>query len=159
MSAITYETHRETQSQTKPYIGVLEQRRIFMLEDNLVNQMLALKLLRGAGADVVFERWGTHTLTKLRRAGDVDIILLDLMISDTISGFDIFDAIRTLREFDRTPIAAVSAADPYTTIPQLRARGFSGFISKPLQRATFAPMIARLIAGEQLWSVDYGVLV
>ena len=73
------------------------------------------------------------------------------MLYRGLSGFDIFQAIRAMPEFDQIPIIAISASESTQAIPKARELGFSGFISKPIDEALLADQVARVMAGEQIW--------
>jgi len=81
----------------------------------------------------------------------VDLIILDLMLHNGISGYDIFDQIRAVPTYDAVPIVAVSAAEPAIALPKTQRQGFSGFISKPIDDTLFPKQVAQLLAGEQVW--------
>lgn len=129
----------------------LNNKRIFVLEDNLENKAIAQMLLERAGAIVLVDRWGVETLSNLQRFAPVDAILLDLMLPGLITGYDIFQQIRAQPEFNHVPIVAVSAADSSTALPKARALGFSGFISKPIDFRLFAQQIRLVVNGERIW--------
>ena len=84
-------------------VQALKDKRIFMVEDHAGNMVVMLTLLQGQGATVFHDRWGRETLEKLNKLGPVDIILLDLMISEHVTGYDIFDQIRAQPEFNTVP--------------------------------------------------------
>ncbi len=129
----------------------LQNKRVFILEDNLENKAIAQMLLEYAGAQVIVDRWGTETLPRLKKSTPIDVILLDLMLPGQITGYDIFTQIRQDHEFDDVPIIAVSAADVSTAVPKAQELGFSGFISKPIDFRFFAQQIKRVIDGERIW--------
>jgi len=83
----------------------------------------------------------------------VDLIVLDLMLAEGVTGFDLFDQIRGIEKYAAVPIIAVSAMDPSIAIPKLRKQGFSGFIAKPIDNVQFPRQLACIIAGETVWSV------
>ena len=62
-----------------------------------------------------------------------------------------FDQIKALPGFANTPIVAVSAADSQVEMPKAKARGFMGYISKPINHKVFPRQIAAVIAGKQVW--------
>lgn len=130
---------------------LLQNKRIFIVEDNLANRAIEQILLEQEGARTAFERWGTHTIEKLRQFAPVDIILLDLMFPNDVTGYDIFDEIRKYEEFRHIPIVAVSASDPASAIPKTRAYGFDGYISKPVIFDLFPRQIADLMVGQPVW--------
>jgi len=132
---------------------ILKEKRIFIVEDNMQNRLVFQMSLIRHGASVDFERWGKDTLYHLQNLSRVDLIVLDLQLADGITGFDIFEKIRGLPQYDTVPIIAVSAMDPSIAIPKTKNLGFSGFIAKPIDNAQFPKQLASVIAGESVWSV------
>jgi len=130
---------------------LLKGKRVFITEDNVTNRSVMQLLLEREGATVAFERWGLKTCERLRSFAPVDIILLDLMLPDGMSGLIVYDQIRALSEFENTPIIAVSAKEPDVAIAETQAKGFDGFIGKPINRMHFAQQIADVISGEHIW--------
>ena len=127
-------------------------KHIFIVEDNVQNRVVFQMLLRKQGADVDFERWGQDTVFRLQNSTQVDMILLDLMLAEGVSGFDLYTDIRTqLPQFAAVPIVAVSAMEPALAIPKAQALGFSGFIGKPINGLIFAEQLANILNGESIW--------
>jgi CheY-like chemotaxis protein len=133
---------------------LLAHRTIFIVEDNTQNRVVFKMALSRHGALVEFERWGTNSTFLLRSLPHVDLIILDLMLADGISGLDVFDEIRALPKFDQIPIIAVSAVEPAVAIPQARLRGFAGFLAKPIDAKEFPKQVAKIIEGEQIWATS-----
>lgn len=130
----------------------LRGKRVFYVEDDLKNLTLTQAILEVAGATFTSERWLKNTtLAKLRAAQPLDIILLDLMYPNGVTGYQIFELIRADAAFNHVPIVAVSASDPAVEIPRLRQVGFNGFIAKPITLHTFPKQVAAAIAGEAVW--------
>lgn len=133
---------------------LLENRHIFIVEDNIQNRVVFQMSLMRHGATVTFERWGGGTMDRLASTPCVELILLDLMLADSVSGFDVYDDIRNIPQFRYAPIVAVSAMDAALAIPTARKKGFTGFIPKPINKAIFPQQIAKILSGEQLWNVS-----
>jgi CheY-like chemotaxis protein len=131
----------------------LKNRRIFIVEDNWQNRVVYQMMLIRHEALVNFESWGTNAIASLRKLAHVDVIILDLTLGQGISGFDLFDQIRELPNFETVPIVAVSAMEPAIAIPEARTKGFAGFIAKPIDIRTFPDQLAMIIAGEPIWHV------
>ena len=129
----------------------LHGKRILIVEDNTLNRVVYQMTLGVQGAFLSFDRRGYDALDRLKRSRNWDLVILDLMLYRGLSGFDIFQAIRSLSEFDHIPIIAVSASEPTAAIPKARELGFSGYISKPIDEALLADQVARIIAGEKIW--------
>ena len=111
---------------------LLKNKRVFIVEDNLQNKAIMQMLLEYNGARVACERWGTNTIAIMEKFMPVDIVLLDLMFPNNITGYDVFNDIRAVPAFDHIPIVAVSASEPSVAVPETRRRGFAGFIPKPV---------------------------
>ena len=131
---------------------ILKDKHIFVVEDDAMNLAVIRTILQRAGAIVPFDHWGDTTLDRmLSYPFPLDIILLDIMFPNQVTGYDIFDAIRTIPELSKVPIVAVTASDPDIEMNKARQKGFSGYISKPLNRFNFAHDIAAILEGEEIW--------
>jgi len=129
----------------------LNQKRIFVIEDNIENRVITQMALGLHGVRMEFDRFGRDTLSKLKSFGDVDLIILDLMFPNGITGYDIFDIIRADISFAQVPIVAVSASDAVSSIPRCQAKNFNGFIPKPIDVDLFPTQIEQIIDGQSLW--------
>jgi CheY-like chemotaxis protein len=127
-------------------------RRIFIFEDNVGNRAVMQTLLGREGAVVAFDRWGQDYQEKLEKFLPIDIILLDLMYPNNVSGFDIYDHICSLPAFATIPIVAVSAADAQTAMRKAQEKGFAGFISKPIDLRTFPEQMNCVLEGHPVWA-------
>jgi CheY-like chemotaxis protein len=130
---------------------LLQNRRIFVIEDNLENRFITRVILTEQGAHVEFDRWGRNVIKALHAFAPIDVILLDLMFPNGVTGFAVFDEIRKVPEFESVPIVAVSATDPSAAIPQAKQKGFAGFIAKPVDADLFPQQIARILNHEPVW--------
>jgi two-component system chemotaxis sensor kinase CheA len=130
---------------------LLKNKQIFVAEDDIKNRVIFQMILVRHGARLTFERWGDGAINQLGRLDQVDLIILDLMLAGGISGFQVFDKIRKLPEFNTVPIVAVSAAEPGYAILEGRRKGFSGFIAKPLDDMLFPQQLASILDGEEIW--------
>ena len=129
----------------------LENKRVFVVEDNATNLAIISSILRRSGAEVFYDRWGYKKVQKMLKIGDIDIILLDLMFPTGITGYDVYDVIKSKVELMDIPVVIVSAADPTTEMPKVRAKGMQGFISKPIDHKNFPLMIATVLEGTPVW--------
>ncbi|MCA9970737.1 MAG: response regulator [Anaerolineales bacterium] len=126
-------------------------RRIAVIEDNVTNLAVFATTLRRQGASVIQDAWNTGTTELLLENLPVDLILLDIMLRRGVSGYDVFDAWQAYPELRDIPVVAVSSLDAETEIPKAQARGFAGFISKPISVVNFPGQIAACLAGEKVW--------
>jgi CheY-like chemotaxis protein len=132
-------------------MATMNLKRIFVVEDNIENRVITQMALGLLGARVEFDRFGRDTLSKLHNFGKVDLIILDLMFPNGVTGYDIFDMIRSDSALAAVPIVAVSASDATTSIPRCQAKGFSGFIPKPIDIDRFPKQIEEIMNGHSVW--------
>lgn len=130
----------------------LRNKRVYIVEDNEDNIYVLLRLLRKHGASVQIDWWAKGEREKVLKALPIDVILLDLMLPQGRSGFDVFDELRTIAELDDVPIVAVSAADVSVAMPVAEEKGFAGYISKPVDFELFPQQIAAIIDGDEVWA-------
>ena len=129
---------------------LLTNKKIFVVEDNTMNRVIFQVVLGTNGATVEFDRWGRKTLAKIA-ANKPDLIILDLMLPNGDSGYDIFNDIRSNLEYSSIPIVAISASEPSIAIPKTKTLGFSGFIAKPVDEEYLPQQLADILAGKKVW--------
>lgn len=132
---------------------LLENKRIFVFEDDAMNLAVIRVPLKREGATVYFDRWGQNATEALLKSLPLDVILLDLMYPNGVTGYDIFEEIRHVPAFKGIPIVVVTAADPDREMPIAKSLGLAGFISKPLN-IRFSTHIANAIAGQPIWEAE-----
>ncbi len=136
-------------------LTTLDKKRIFLVEDDLGNAAIIQMLLEQSNARVFRGRWGgKETICLLEKYRPIDIILMDLMLPNGITGFDVFHMIREHPEMADIPIIAVSASDPSSVLPKVRDTGFAGFIAKPVDFANFADQIISVLDGTNRWHLN-----
>lgn len=128
----------------------LRGKRIFIVEDNTLNRVVYTMVLQVSGAFLQFDVWGRDTLQRLK-GFNADLIILDLMLGKDTDGFEIFEKIRKVAEYDTVPVVAISASDPSTSLPKCQKMGFSGYIAKPIEEQILISQVLRLMDGEQVW--------
>jgi len=107
--------------------------RILLVEDNLVNQLVAAELLKVLGMDVTVVSDGTEALDVVRdgKAGQFDVVLMDLHMP-RMDGFEATRRIRGLPHASQMPVIAMSAA----VLPEDRAQSFAAgmvdHVAKPI---------------------------
>jgi CheY-like chemotaxis protein len=123
----------------------LPPQRVLLAEDNVVNQRVAVALLRREGHDVVVAENGRQALEKLE-GGRFDLVLMDIQMPE-MSGLE---AALKIRERERVtgghlPIIALTAHAMKGDEEQCLEAGMDGYVSKPiLPGALFRAMEAVL---------------
>lgn len=130
---------------------LLSDKRIFIVEDNAQNRVIYQIILTRHGAKVDFDRWGRNTVAKMLGLPPFDLIIMDLMLPNGNTGYDIFLSIRNSEKFKDIPIVAVSAADASQSIIKAKSLGFNGFIAKPINDDLFPQQLKQIMSGQELW--------
>jgi two-component system cell cycle response regulator DivK len=130
---------------------LLQGKRIFIVEDKPANLAVMKTILEGHAAVVRYDRWTLEIISRMRDFMPVDLILMDLMFPNKVTGYDLFDQIRAVPEFALIPIVAVSASEPAEAIPLTQAKGFAGFIAKPIDYDRFPQQVAYILNQESIW--------
>jgi two-component system sensor histidine kinase EvgS len=132
---------------------LLKDKRIFVVDDKPVHTMVASLYLQCAGAIVICDWQGNATPEAISKVMPVDLILLDLVLTKTLSGFNLLDKIRHIPHLANIPVVALSASDPNEALPLARKAGFDGYISKPLSRQIINNVVD-VLAGKEVWNGD-----
>ncbi len=107
--------------------------RILLTEDNVINQKVAVGLLRERGHEVVVAGNGREALAAFE-AGSFDLILMDVQMPE----MDGFEATRAIREREQAmgthlPILAMTASAMKGDQERCLAAGMDGYVSKPFR--------------------------
>jgi CheY-like chemotaxis protein len=106
--------------------------QILLVEDNSINQTLALRLLQKHGHHVVLAANGKEALKQISQTS-FDLVLMDIQMPE----MDGLQATRTIRESEREsgahlPIVAMTAYAMQGDQDRCLAAGMDGYISKPI---------------------------
>ncbi|MGH2446159.1 MAG: response regulator [Candidatus Limnocylindria bacterium] len=116
---------------------------ILVVEDTPANQALATKLLRAAGHRVLSGDTAAAGIA-LATAHLPDLVLMDLGLPD----MDGREALREIRATARTAGLRVVAFTAHAMVGDRErslAAGFDGYLSKPIDFATFADSVGALL--------------
>lgn len=100
----------------------------------------------------VFEDSRSFEQRLLELTPQPDLILLDIQV-EPFTGFEMLQMIRTHRDYDSTPVVALTASVMNEEIQMLQNAGFHSIVSKPLNLDVFPDLIKRIMAGEEIWYV------
>lgn len=125
------ETLQSTQPETtKPGLNSLSGVKVLLVEDNLVNQLVAIKLLESMQAAVVVAQNGQEALDKLALE-TFDIILMDIQMP-VMDGLTATQHIRAQTQYSKLPIIAMTAHAREEDKQQCLAAGMNLHIAKPI---------------------------
>jgi two-component system sensor histidine kinase/response regulator len=118
--------------------------RVLLVEDNTVNQVVALGQLQRLGHEGVVASSGLHALDMLKQSA-FDIVLMDIQMPD----IDGYEATRRIRELpgamSRIPIVAITAHALPGEREKCLAAGMNDYLPKPVS-------LAQLGAAIRLWT-------
>jgi len=116
--------------------------KILVVEDNPVNQRVALNLLSNSGYVAEAVGSGEDSLNALQRQ-DYDLVLMDIMMP----GMDGVEATAAIRRWENgrrhIPIIAMTANDVPGDRERYLAAGMDDYLSKPIVPATLKEVIDR----------------
>lgn len=137
MARITGNRSAMTQSQT---------RKVLVVEDNELNMRLFCDLLDAYGFRTFQCRDGAKAV-EIARQEQPDLIIMDIQLPE-VSGLDIT---RWLKDDDKVahiPVLAVTAFAMRADEKRVREAGCEGYLSKPIQIATFIKAVEALMPKE-----------
>jgi len=115
--------------------------RVLLVEDNPVNQLVAVAALRRVGYEPVVVATGAHAL-KAVADEPFDIVFMDLMLPGGMTGVDVAKDIRRREARVRhTPIVAVTAAPGDEGRRQCLEAGMDDFLPKPVDLERMCEMV------------------
>lgn len=123
--------------------------RVLLVEDNRVNQQVALELLRKTGAQVFLAENGREAVQMMDH-GQFDLVLMDIQMP----GMDGLEATKLIRKLDKpgaatVPIIAMTAHGMGQHIQKSIDSGMNGHITKPVEPEALFSTMARWLRGSR----------
>ena len=129
----------------------LDEAYIVLVEDDADARLVALELLRNAGAGYCYARKAADSAVLLaKNLRRVDLFLVDINMP-VKSGYQFLEEIRNDDKLHEAKIVAVSAGTLADAVERAKESGFDGFISKPLNPNQFANQVQSILNGETIW--------
>ncbi len=129
----------------------LSDKRILIVEDNVSNYTLIIRLLTDLGIEHC--EWissGWKVAQQAEQYSQPDLILLDINLPYE-DGFEVHRKLREHPRLKETLIVAVTANASQEWMQRAITAGFNGFIGKPLDPDRFPDQIVRVLNGEAVW--------
>ncbi|MEO6719501.1 MAG: response regulator [Ferruginibacter sp.] len=127
--------------------NTLDSIRILLVEDNLINQKVAVKILTNEGAIVEIANHGKEAISMLRLK-EYDIILMDIQMPE-MDGYQATNYIRTEMpaSISKMPIIAMTASALISEKDKCIIAGMDDYITKPFQAKELFEKILGQLSG------------
>jgi two-component system, sensor histidine kinase len=125
--------------------------RVLVAEDNLINQMVAKKMLAALGATVSVVSNGEEAVARLCGTGadaEFDVVLMDMAMPQ-MDGLEATSELR--RRGVAVPILAMTANVSDRDRATCQHSGMNGFLSKPILKGRLGRAIRQVIAKGSLF--------
>ncbi|MCU1734669.1 MULTISPECIES: response regulator [unclassified Pseudomonas] len=110
---------------------VFEGRRILLVDDDVRNIFALTSALEHKGALVEIARNGRESIEKLEQGGDIDLVLMDVMMPE-MDGFEATRLIRKDPRWRKLPIIAVTAKAMKDDQERCLQAGANDYLAKPI---------------------------
>jgi two-component system cell cycle response regulator len=121
--------------------------RILLIEDNPTNMELMTFLLESFGHVVLPRTDGAGVIEAVRKERP-DIIVCDVQLP-TVDGYEVARQLKGDARLSRIPLIAVTAFAMVGDRDKLLGAGFNGYLSKPIDPATFVQQVQEFLPPEQ----------
>ena len=138
----------ETRAAAGPQTTRLGGARILLVEDNAINQQIAVELLEGVGATVTVVNNGREavdTLTAGQQPPPFDVVLMDLQMP-VMDGYQATAKLRGAPGLAALPIIAMTAHATLEERQRCLAAGMNDHIAKPIDPASLYQTVERFYA-------------
>ena len=146
-SLLLYKKHRQNLS--SPFISNVNtsrKQKVLLIEDNEINQVVALEMLKELGYETTVAKNGIEGLTLLEQKRDsFDVILMDCQMP-LLDGYEATKRIRSEAQYytyKNTPIIALTAHAMEGDEAKCLSAGMNSYISKPIHSITLQKELER----------------
>ena len=127
-------------------MATAEKKTVLVVEDNELNMRLFCDLLDAFGFQTLQCRDGAKAV-ELTRKHKPDLIIMDIQLPE-VSGLDITRWLKDDDKVSHIPVLAVTAFAMRADEQRVREAGCEGYLSKPIQIATFIKAVEALMPKE-----------
>lgn len=127
--------------------------RILLVEDNHLNQQVAVEMMKEAGLVIDVAKNGMEAVEKVKKK-IYDLVFMDIQMP-IMGGYDATRLIRKDRIFDELPIVAMTAHAMEETKGLCLESGMNDYVSKPIDHQQLFSIISRWITSDTKKRDDY----
>ena len=122
-------------------------KRILIVEDEIISAMLLKKELQTAGYDIVSVVCNGADAIAVSLVKQPDLILMDIYLSDNVTGIDAAKEIHKLADI---PVIYLTASDDPLTFKTACETEFACYINKPYIFSTLAKRIESVLSSNSV---------
>ncbi len=111
---------------------VFKNRKVLMVDDDARNIYALSDILDEVGMEILIAENGQEALDKLDDNGQVDLVLMDIMMP-VMDGFEAIRKIREVRKFKNLPIIALTAKAMVGDKEKCIEAGANDYLTKPIE--------------------------
>lgn len=133
-----------------PNYSILKGKRILVVDDYGMNRYIAKVYLEEVGCVVSEAESAKDALNKLESAeveSLYNVILVDYQMQG-MTGFDLSSAIKEKLSVKDIPLILLTSVTTNSEAKQAKAKGFSGYISKPYKRSDLLDCVTMVLEGK-----------
>jgi CheY-like chemotaxis protein len=123
--------------------GLLKDKKILVVDDDMRNSFALSRLLSQKGLIVKLAKDGQKALDLLAKEPEIDLVLMDIMMP-VLDGYETTKQIRAQPKFKNLPILALTAKAMKEDREKCLAAGANDYLSKPVD-------VDRLFSMLQVW--------
>lgn len=138
--------NQKENSRTKPAVRSLKGRKVLIVEDNFINQVLMTEIMKKWETEFAIAKNGMEAIQELEKT-NFDIVLMDLQMP-VMDGYEATENIRKINSTvinPHVPVIAVSADAYETTRIKAFEAGVSDYISKPFNHENLFELIVKYL--------------
>jgi signal transduction histidine kinase/DNA-binding response OmpR family regulator/HPt (histidine-containing phosphotransfer) domain-containing protein/HAMP domain-containing protein len=127
----------------------LDGLRVLLVEDNEINQQVAVELIEGVGGAVTVAGDGREGVERLEAAPDpvpYDVVLMDIQMPE-MDGYQATARLRSQPRFAELPIVAMTAHATIEERERCVAAGMNDHVAKPIDPAALYDVLGRYADG------------
>ena len=122
---------------------ILAGARVLLVEDNIINQEVAIGIMAGAGLIIDVVENGRKAVAAVKKSS-YDIVLMDIQMP-VMSGYEATELIRKDAHLQDLPVIAMTAHATSDTKTACLAAGMNDYISKPIDPEQLFEVLRRWI--------------
>jgi signal transduction histidine kinase/ActR/RegA family two-component response regulator len=134
------ESEPPTKDVAEQAIAGLSGKKALLVDDDIRNVFALTSALEQHGLTVIHADNGREGIETLKRTGDIDFVLMDLMMPG-LDGYDTIRFIRRLEPYSRLPIVAVTAKAMIGDREKCIEAGATDYIAKPVNVDTLMTIV------------------